>query len=58
MPKSQKTALTIGQPDKSTDPFQRLEDFAKKIIAVPKSEIDKAEKNEKRRKKRNEKKSE
>ncbi len=38
--------------DPSDDAFKRFENFARKLIGVRKEEIDKADKNEQRRKKR------
>lgn len=47
-----KTKQEIDQQNAPSEPFQVFEDLAQKLVAVPKEEIDQAEKNEKRRKKR------
>jgi len=38
-------------PDLADDSFQRFEDLTQKLIAIPKEEIDNAERNEAQRKK-------
>ena len=40
------------KPTTTPDPFQRFEDFTRKLVNVPKEEIDHAETNYERRKKR------
>ena len=47
-----KPKLFPDRPDKNDepDPHKRFEDFASKVVAVPKSEVDKREQEWKRRK--------